>query len=81
VKKKSGTKSNILKSSRTTKVFPDKAYDPMKLFRSQLADNNDKNAPKTMQREENVVNEDYNYPGPKKDRYSQIKSFLKKNRK
>lgn len=73
----SGKKKYLKETVRSTKVFPDKAYDPMKLFRQRLTDNNDKLAPKHTQREENVVEENYNYPGDSKEKYSELKKFLK----
>jgi len=75
--KNSGKKSYSKEALRNTKVFPDKAYDPMKLFRSHLADNNNKNEPKHMQRENNVADQEHNYPGHKDNRYKHIKNFLR----
>lgn len=66
--------------TRSIKDFPDKAYDPMKLFSQRLADNNDKDMPRSTKREDNVVEENYNYPGPSEDRYSKIKEFLNKKK-
>lgn len=77
----SGKKKRTKQSTRETKVFPDKAFDPMKLFRQRLDDDNDKNAPRHMQREENVVEQEYNYPGDSKNKYDKIKAFLKNRKK
>jgi len=76
-----GKKKNTKVSTRNTKIFPDKAYDPMKLFRSELAANNDKNAPRIMHTEDEVVDQEYTAPKKRNDRYSNIKSFLKKVKK
>ena len=76
----SGKKSRPKENKREEKIFPDKAYDPMKLFRQRLADDNDKNKPRHMQREDNVVEENYNYPGDQKDKYKQLKAYLKKQK-
>lgn len=74
--KKSGTTKMVKEPTKETKLFPDKAYDPYQLFRQRKTDNPKVNE---MQRIENVVDQERTFPEKvTKDRFKQLKSFLKK---
>ena len=79
-KNDAGIKRYVKEKMRDTKVFPDKAYDPMKLFKQRLADDNDKNAPKHLQREDDVVKRQSKPKGGAGEKYSKIKKYLNKKK-
>lgn len=69
----SGKMTMPKQSERQEKVFPDKAYDPHKMFRQKMMENGDKIA----QTEDDVVEQEKTFPDKQQgDRFKELRKYL-----